>query len=616
MPEAAKRRLAAILAADVVGYSRLMGTAEAATLTRLKSHRSELIDPLLAEHGGRLIKLMGDGALIEFPSVVAAVECAMAIQQGMRQREAGRADDDTIRLRIGINLGDVLVEGDDLYGDGVNIAARLEGLAEPGGVVLSAAAFEQVAGKLPWSFRDLGERALKNIARPLRVYAVAPAGPTPAAIRSRTSWRRHAAVIPVLVALAAGTWYWWVHSLGAPHLQPQESPVIERPAVAVLPFANLADPADAYFSDGLTEDIAAALAKFGELAVIDPAAAFAQRDATDITAVGHALGARYVVRGTVRRDGAQIRVTAQLSDVRTGAILWTKRYDTALDDVFAVQDDVSWQLAGAMSVRLDQLEQARVAATPPGSIETYDLVLQGRRLISEGTRAANREARRVLAEAIAADPSYAPAHAALGQALFEHAINGWAEFRAEAAAAAERAANAALALDPDQVSANRLLGRIHLGRGQYDLALAELGRALATNPSDAQSYEAQGDALMWSGDHAAAIASLEAAQKLNPAAAHGDLGMIYYLEGRYGDAISALIRSLPIERSPQASAFNLAALAASYAQSGDAAAAARARAELARISPFFDPHLFVSLFRAETDRAHLRDGLAKAGIGS
>ena len=548
MPEAAaRRRLAAILAADVVGYSRLMEKAEAATLARLKVHRAELIDPLLADHDGRLIKLMGDGALVEFPSVVEAVECAVAIQRGMVEREAGRADGDAIRFRIGINLGDVLVDGDDLYGDGVNIAARLEALAEPGAIVISAAAFDQVRGKLPVEFRDLGERLLKNIARPVRVYALGQSAAIPVERPRRRIW-----VPASLAALALiGTpviWLW--HGVPASPERSTPIPVGERPAVAVLPFTNLADPADSVFGDGLTEDIAGTLAKFGELAVVDPAATRARRrEAGDPASTGRELGARYVVRGTVRRAGSQLRVTAQLVEAATGAILWSERYDTAISEIFRVQDDITRQLAGAMAVRLDQLEQQRISAKPPESLEVYELVLLGRKLLSEGTRIGNREARRVLAEAVAKDPAYVPAQAALGQAHFEQGINGWIEFPEDALAQAEHAAHSALAIDGDFASANRLLGQIFVTRQQLDLALVEIDRAIAANPSDARSYEIRGDVLMWSGDQPAAAAALEAAQALNPGLGHLDLGIVYYLLDRYGDA-AAMLTPWPAEPAP------------------------------------------------------------------
>ena len=609
---AARRRLAAILAADVVGYSRLMETAEATTLARLKAHRAELIDPLLAAHGGRLIKLMGDGALVEFPSVVEAVACAVDIQRGMGEREAGKPDSEAIRFRMGINLGDVLIDGDDLYGDGVNIAARLEGLAEPGGIVLSAAAYDQVVGKMSVTARDLGQQSLKNIARPVHAYAIG--GLRPKARSGRRRWPA-LALVGLMAAVASGL-FWTLEWRPAPVVGIEPKPVSERPAIAVLPFVNLADPTDGYFSDGLTEDVAAALAKFGDLAVIDPAASLEVRDRNaDAEAVGRELGAQYLVRGTVRRDGPQVRVGVQLINARTGALLWSQRYDESLSDIFRVQDDITRQVAGAMAVRLDQLEQARIATKPPGSLEAYDLVLRGRQLLRQGTRASNREARATLADAVAKDPSYAPAQVALGDALREYGISGWTEFPEDASAQAEQAAHAALALDPGLASAHRLLGDIFMTRQQYDLALAEYDRAIAANPSDASSYAYRGDGLMWAGDQAAAVASLQTAQKLNPGIGYSSLGLSYYLVGRYADAIAMLDRGLPSEPIPYARAMYLAFLAASHAQLGNAESAARSRAELAKVSPFFDPEILLSQLRSEADRARLREGLAKAGIG-
>ena len=612
---AARRRLAAILAADVVGYSRLMETAEATTLARLKAHRAELIDPLLAAHGGRLIKLMGDGALVEFPSVVEAVACAVDIQRGMGEREAGKPDSEAIRFRMGINLGDVLIDGDDLYGDGVNIAARLEGLAEPGGIVLSAAAFDQVVGKLPVTARDLGLQTLRNIARPVHAYAVGDIARF-RTVTARRRWPVLAAAIVGIAAAATTSLIWTLERAPPPVASTEPKPVGERPAIAVLPFANLANSPDAYFSDGLTEDVAGALAKFGDLAVIDPAASLTERDRNaNVADVGRTLGAHYLVRGTVRRDGPQVRVSVQLVEAGTGALLWSQRYDVALSDIFQVQDDIIRQVAGAMAVRLDQLEQARIATKSPGSLEAYDLVLRGRQLLRQGTRASNREARAILADAVAKDPSYAPAQVALGDALREYGLSGWTEFPEDAIAQAERAAHAALALDPGLASASRLLGNIFMTRQQYDLALAEYDRAIAANPSDAESYAYRGDGLVWAGNQVAAVASLEAAQKLNPGIGYGSLGLSYYLVGRYPEAIAMLDRGLPSEPVPFARAANLAVLAASHAQLGNAEAAARSRAELAKVSPFFDRDILLGQLRSEADRARLREGLANAGIG-
>ena len=526
------------------------------------------------------------------------------------------AERGAIRFRMGINLGDVLIDGDDLYGDGVNIAARLEGLAEPGGIVLSAAAFDQVVGKLAVTARDLGQQTLKNIARPIHAYAIGDFARTTTVTAGRR-WPVLAAALAGLVAATAAGLFWTLEQVPSTVTSAGPKPVGERRVIAVLPFANLADPADAYFSDGLTEDVAGALAKFGDLAVIDPAASLTVRDRNaNVADVGRDLGAHYLVRGTVRRDGPQVRVSVQLVEAGTGALLWSERYDVALSDIFRVQDDITRQLAGALAVRLDQLEQARIATKPPGSLEAYDLVLRGRQLARQGTRASNREARAILADAVAKDPSYAPAQVALGDALRDYAISGWTEFPQDAIAQAEGAAHAALALDPDLASASRLLGDIFMTRQQYDLALAEYDRALAANPSDAGSYASRGDGLAWAGDQAAAAASLEAARKLNPGIGYSSLGLTYYLVGRYQDAVAMLDRGLPSESVPYARAINLAVLAASHAQLGNAEAAAQSRAELAKLSPFFDRDLLLGQLRSEADRAHLRKGLAKAGIGS
>ena len=350
--------------------------------------------------------------------------------------------------------------------------------------------------------------------------------------------------------------------------------------------------------------------------MIDPAASLTERDRNaNVADVGRALGAHYLVRGTVRRDGPQVRVSVQLVEAGTGALLWSQRYDVALSDIFQVQDDIIRQVAGAMAVRLDQLEQARIATKSPGSLEAYDLVLRGRQLLRQGTRASNREARAILADAVAKDPSYAPAQVALGDALREYGLSGWTEFPEDAIAQAERAAHAALALDPGLASASRLLGNIFMTRQQYDLALAEYDRAIAANPSDAESYAYRGDGLVWAGNQVAAVASLEAAQKLNPGIGYGSLGLSYYLVGRYPEAIAMLDRGLPSEPVPFARAANLAVLAASHAQLGNAEAAARSRAELAKVSPFFDRDILLGQLRSEADRARLREGLANAGIG-
>src|SRR3954451_7091996 len=335
----AERRLAAILAADVVGYSRLIERDERGTLERLGAYRKELVEPLLAEHRGRIIKLMGDGALCEFASVVDAVACAVAIQRDMGERETGVPEAERLRFRIGINLGDVVREADgDLYGDGVNIAARLEGVAEPGGIVLSGTAYDHLQGKLDCGLAPLGEQHLKNIERPVRAYRV-----------------ELGAGVPITAA--------------APPLSPSD-----KPAVAVLPFDNMSgDPEQAYFSDGITEDVITELSRFRELLVIARNSSFAFRGrAADVREIGRALGAGYVVEGSVRRAGDRVRITAQLIDAGTGAHLWAERWDRPLEDVFAVQDEIARGIVATVAARVLEASEATARRRPPQDARAYD----------------------------------------------------------------------------------------------------------------------------------------------------------------------------------------------------------------------------------------------------
>jgi TolB-like protein len=336
------RRLAAILAADVAGYSRLMGADEEGTLERLKALRRELLDPKIAEHHGRIVKTTGDGLLVEFASVVDAVRCAVAVQQAMPEREAGVAADSRIELRIGINLGDVIVEGDDLYGDGVNIAARIEALADAGGVFVSNTVHDHVRDRLPFVFEDLGEQQVKNIARPVRVYRVRDAS---AAVKS-----------PSKPALA----------------------LPDKPSIAVLPFANMSgDPEQEYFADGMVEEIITALSRIRWLFVIARISSFSYKgQAVDVKQVGRELGVRYVLEGSVRKSGGRVRISAQLIDALTGTHLWADRFDGSLEDVFELQDKVASSVAGVIEPALQVAETARSAHRPTNDLTAYELYLR------------------------------------------------------------------------------------------------------------------------------------------------------------------------------------------------------------------------------------------------
>ena len=405
-----ERRLTAILAADVVGYSRLMGEDEVGTLARLQSCRRELVDPAIEEFRGRIIKLMGDGALVEFASVVDAVQCAAAIQRRMADRDQGTAEARQIRFRIGVNLGDVIVEGDDIYGDGVNIAARLEAMAEPGGICISGTAFDHAVHKVDVGFAGLGEQRLKNIADPVRAYRVlldpGEAGKIVAAPRRPGS--RVMILAGVSSACSSPCLQAFLHGNG------KSPPRSERPSVAVLPFANLSgDPSQDYFADGITEDLITDLAKLSGLDVIARNSVFAYKGKPLVLAdVGRDLGVRFVVDGSVRRTGDQIRLNAQLIDIATGDNLWANRFDRGIADVFAVQDEMSREIAKALGVQPSAAESERMARPPTANLEAYDYYLRAEQAARSGGRAGLREALALYDKAEELDPAFAEAFAA------------------------------------------------------------------------------------------------------------------------------------------------------------------------------------------------------------
>ena len=384
-----ERRLAAILAADVVGYSRLMGEDEAGTLTRLKSLRKELVKPTITGGRGRIVKLMGDGLLAEFPSVVEAVRCAVDIQQDMAGREAGLPDERRIRLRIGVNLGDIIVEGSDIYGGGVNVAARLEGLADPGGICISGKVYEEVGDKLPNNFEDLGEQKVKNIPDPIRIYRwiTSNAGTMPKARSENTQ------------------------------------PPLEKPSIAVLPFVNLSgDVEQEYFADGLSEDIITELSRFQTFFVIARNSSFAYKgQSVDVGKIGKELGVAYVVEGSVRKAGNRIRITAQLVEAANGNHIWAERYDNEFTDIFDLQDEVTQSIVAAIPGRLETADVNRIKRKRPEDMAVYDFVLRGKMHHHRGTIDDNAEALRLLDKAIEMDSEFAEAYAwkacTLGQAL-------------------------------------------------------------------------------------------------------------------------------------------------------------------------------------------------------
>jgi len=473
-----ERRLAAILAADVVGYSRLMGADEAGTLAALKAHQAELVDPTIAEYQGRIVKLMGDGALVEFASVVAAVECAAAIQRGMAERNSEFPEGQRIVYRIGINLGDVIIDGDDIHGDGVNVAARLEGLAEPGGLCVSGGVYDQVKGKVDIELTDMGPRKVKNIAEPI-----------------------HA-------------WRWQVDGGGArPTLA-----LPDKPSIAVLPFANMSgDPEQEYFSDGITEDIITELSHFRWLFVISRNSSFSYRGrAVEARRIAEELGVRYVLEGSVRKAGQRVRVTAQLIDALADHHVWAQRYDRDLDDIFALQDEIATQIVSTVGVEIEGTEQERVSRRPPESLDAWELYQRGMRHLWRYTKEDHAAARTFFRDAIERSSTFGPPHAGLAYLGILVVVLDFAESTAQTLADALEAAKKAVALDDRDGFAHFILGRIQGFLGNADAAIAESEKAVLLSPSFALAHYGLGYNLFWFGRAADALPCFDTAIRLSP----------------------------------------------------------------------------------------------------
>ena len=613
------RRLAAIVAADVAGYSRLTSRDEEAIVSALRAHRRELVDAKIVEYGGRIANTAGDSLLVEFPSVVDALRCSLDIQRGMAGRNAGIDDDARIEFRIGINLGDVIQEDGDLLGDGVNVAARLEGLAEPGGICLSRAARDQVRDRMDVAFEDLGEVKVKHIERPVRVFRVAGAQgrekrPPPSPARTATG-RRLVALAAAAIALAG------LGTAASIHLTDQGSPLFgsasaARASIAVLPFANLSDdPEQDYFSDGFTTDLITELSKFRDLFVISSNTAFTYRDGpASVREVGGDLGVRYALEGSIRRLGDRIRINVQLTDTETGQSLWAERYDEPVDNLFDLQDQITLQIVRTLAVRLTRLEQDRALATSTRNLEAYDYVLRGLHLQRRSTRADNIEARQMFERAIELDPDYAHALVGLGDTQVEDVLFGWSEMPQQALARAHELALGALSIDQDFDRAHGLLASVHLIRRQYEQALVESERAIALNPNDPDNYADQGATLVWSGHPEGAVRALETAHRFDPmmgARPLTHLGVAYYLTGRYDEAVAALERAIGIN--PEF-AYGHTILAATHGMRGDREPGLRAAAAVLRLDPFFSTETFGRLFRDPGHAERLVEGLRKAGL--
>jgi TolB-like protein/Tfp pilus assembly protein PilF len=578
----AERRLAAILAADVVGYSRLMGADEAGTARAFRGHR-EAIAPIVAAHGGRVVRTIGDGVLLEFPSIVAAVECAVGVQKLMARRNADAPADQRMLFRIGINLGDVLVEDHDIVGDGVNVAARLESLAEPGGICISEDVHRHVHGKVDVGFADMGFQQLKNIARPVRAYRVR------------------------------------LEELLPPRSPQPELP--DRPSIAVLAFQNMSgDPEQEYFSDGIVEDIITALSRMRWLFVIARNSSFIYKGrAVDVKQVGRELGVRYVLEGSVRKAANRVRITGQLIDSSTGVHLWADRFEGGLEDIFELQDQVTASVVGAIGSKLEQAEIERAKRKPTENLDAYDYFLRGMAALHRWSREGNNEALRLFYRAIELDPDFASAYGMAARCYSQRKASGWMIDRAQEAAETERLARRAIALGKDDAVALCTAGiALSYVLGEHEHGAALMERALALNPNWASAWLFSGWGKVWLGDPEDAIERVTRAMRLSPQDpqifnAQAATAAAHFFAGRYAEASSwaeTAVREQPDHF------IATCVMAASSALAGQAAEAQKAMARLRQLDPDLRVSNLGDLFPISKPRDFARwaEGMRAAGL--
>ena len=580
-----ERRLAAILAADVVGYSRLMEVDEAGTLARLKTHRLELIDPAIAKHKGRIIKTSGDGMLVEYQRVTDALQSAAEIQRRMARRNADVPQARVIQLRIGINLGDVIVDGSDIFGDGVNVASRLEALAEPGGVCVSAAVRDQVGDRLDMGFDDLGEQTVKNISRPIRVFRV----------QLGENLSSNAAAL-------------------APDAAPSAQPA-RLPSIAVLPFVNMSGDAEQeFFADGLTEDIITELSRFRELLVISRNAVFTHKGKpVKASEIAKEFGVDYVVEGSVRKAADRVRVTVQLIDGETEAHVWAERYDRKLEDIFAIQDEVTTAIVATLFGRIEAARHERAKRKPTENMAAYEYVLTGKVLHHWSARESNAEAQRMLDKAIELDPQYAHAHAWKACVMGQAWIHGWDSDPEASLRLASEELKTALALDDNDADVHRILAALSVNFNDHDKAVHHQERALQLNPNNDLIVVQQGEVLTWLGRPLEGIEWIRKAMRLNPyhpARYWNHLGRAQFTARFYADAMASFSRISTPDHSHHAF------LAAASASLGNMTAAAAHVAEVLSRQPQFTiaEYMKTMHYKHAADTDHYRDALLKAGL--
>ena len=577
-----ERRLSAILVADVVGYSRLIRADEEGTIVALKALRADLIDPKIAEHHGRIVKLMGDGMLVEFPSVMDAVRCAVETQRGVAAHKAGVPAEKRIEFRVGINLGDVVIDGEDIHGDGVNVAARLEGLAEPGGICVSGAVYDQVKNRTELAFEDLGEQKVKNIDELVRAWKWVADGPAASAPQAATT---------------------------------EAPPLPDKPSMVVLPFVNMSGDAEQeYFADGLTEDIITDLSRFQTFFVIARNSSFAYKgQSVNVGKIGRELGVAYVVEGSVRKASKRFRITAQLVEAASGNHIWAERYDHDLTDIFDLQDEVTRSIVAAIPGRLASADLNRVKRKRPEDMAVYDYVLRGKMHHHRATREDNAEALRLLDKAIELDPEFAEAYAwkacTLGQALARGFGDNKEELFAQDVAAVEKA----LSLDENNFECHWIMCEVRMMVARLEEAELHHQKALALNPNDPRVVIQRSELLTWLGRPVEGVDWARRAMRLDPYAAAGRahlLGRALYVGRRYAEAIEAF-KQVRVPRYG-----HHAEIAGCHAQLGSDEKASLHAGEVLSLKPDFSiaDHVQGLPFTESRDREHYRDGLRKAGL--
>ncbi len=619
------RRLAAVLHADVVGFSRLMASDEVGTHARLIEWR-DLICRQLVDHRGRVVGTAGDAILAVFDSVVDALSAAIAIQDALSEKNGPLPEAQQLRFRIGLNLGDIIVDGDDIFGNGVNVAARVEALADPGGITVTSAVRDQIGNKLPLHFEDRGTHQVKNIDAPLHVYAVQKSPGGSAKVRPRKS--RAGGIITaialiVLAATGAGLWFLngeTLRTTQATQTSALPTPVVpvesSRPTIAVLPFDNRGNQGEqSYFSDGVTEDVIAALGRFSGLLVLSWSAVEPLKNPTG-SALERAtdLGASYVVSGSVQRSEDKIRLSVQLSEAKTGVLIWSDRYDEDILDLFEVQDRLTRQIVAALAVRVTQVEEARVAVAPTNSLTAYDLVLRGRDIMREIGLKANDDARSLFERAIEMDGSYAMAFAELGYTHLNDLKFGWTQWPQRAWDAAQANADQAIRLDPFNSRAYSLKAAILKYSGQLSEAERLIDKSLSLNPNNAQSHAERCSILMFSGKSEDALIASKMAMAIDPYPRADEINcQIFssYVTGQFEKVIE-LAERFPLVSNEEAT--SLFVRAAAHAMLDQDEKAEELVSEGFSRYPFFNATNFANIFSSEEQRRILLEGMRKAGI--